>query len=215
MKMFAENSIRFDSSGVFIRLIGEEIKLIFMIPKEFFSFSCKYSVLVKSRSFCFVMKFVIIFVAIFEASFGSLPCMTKLGLIGNCKPITKCEYLTDLLNLGDFSDLTSCDFDGSVGVFCCPVIHKNALNSSNLSQSCQKLVDLKERLTPNLTSYNEKSSKISIGELPHMVQVMFPEKGFVGAGALISEKFVLTSAHVVFVRLSLPFVRLGKVIEGN
>lgn len=160
------------------------------------------------------MKVFVFFVGICATTFASQPCTTKLGLIGSCKPITDCEYITDLLNLEDFSDLTPCDFDGSVGVFCCPLQHKNA-TISHLSQSCQKLVDLKERLTPNLISYNENSSKISIGELPHMVQVMFPQKGFVGAGVLISEKFVLAAAHIVFNRLSLPFVRLGKVNEGN
>lgn len=142
------------------------------------------------------------------------PCMTKLGLAGTCRPITECESLTELLNVGDLTDLTPCEFDGSVGFFCCPLQPKNS-PSSTLSRSCLKLVDLKERLTPNLTNYNENSSTVATGELPHMAQVMFSEKGFVGAGALISEKFVLTSAHIVYVRLSMPFVRLGKVIASN
>jgi hypothetical protein len=161
-----------------------------------------------------IFKVFVLFSAIFAVTLGSQPCTTKLGLVGSCKPIIECEYLTDLLNLGDFSDLTSCDFDGSVGVFCCPLQRKTATNS-NLRQSCLKLIKLKEKLKPNLKTYNEVSSIISIGELPHIAQVMFPEKGFVGAGALISEKFVLTSAHVVYVRRNMPFVRLGKVIDSN
>lgn len=212
MKQFSENSIGFNSGDFFIRLIRrKKLKLILWDKKNLFRLVAKVLRWWSVEDICFVMKVFVIFVKICAVAFGLQPCTTKLGLIGSCKPITECEYLTDLLNLGDFSDLTSCDFDGSVGVFCCPLQHKNATNSSNLSQSCQKLVDLKEQLTPNLTSYNENSSTISIGELPHMVQVMFPEKGFVGAGALISEKFVLTSAHVVYVRQSLPFVRLAKV----
>jgi hypothetical protein len=173
-------------------------------------------VLVKS-CVCFIMRsFVgfVNFVASFALVFCSKPCATKLGLSGTCEPITECEYITNLLNLGDLSDLTPCEFDGSVGVFCCPANHKNSTKSS-LSRSCQKLVALKERLTPSLAVYNEKSPTISIGELPFMAQVMFPEKGFVGAGVLVSDKFVLTSAHVVYFRRSIPVVRLGKVVSCN
>lgn len=159
-------------------------------------------------------RFVVLVVlcAVCAVTCGLHPCMTKQGLTGKCRPITECESLTERLNIGDLTDLTPCDFDGSVGFFCCPLQHKNT-SSSSLSQSCLKLVDLKERLTPNLSNYNESTS--ATGELPHMAQVMFSEKGFVGAGALISEKFVLTSAHIVYFRRSLPFVRLGKVIESN
>jgi hypothetical protein len=142
------------------------------------------------------------------------PCTTKLSFDGVCKPITDCLYLMDLLNAGDFGDLTSCDFDGSVGVFCCPSIYSNSTPSS-ISESCQKIIKLKEQLRVNTTSYDQKSSSISTGKFPHMAQVILPGKGFVGAGALISEKFVLTSAHIVFIRRSLPIVRLGKVIKGN
>jgi hypothetical protein len=149
--------------------------------------------------------------ASFAVGLSSKPCTTKLGFVGTCKPITECEYITNLLNLGDLSDLTPCESDGSVGVFCCPATNDNSTKPT-LPKSCQKIIDLKERLTPNLLNYNENSPTISIAELPHMAQVMFPEKGFVGAGVLISEKFVLTSARAVYIRRSMPVVRLGKVI---
>lgn len=145
-----------------------------------------------------------------SSAFGE-PCTTKLGLSGTCKPITECTYVTDLLNSGDITDLTPCDFDGTVGVFCCPTDYSNS-TSSQLCKSCLKLMTLKDQLMPSMSNYNEKSSTISVGELPHMAQVMFPEKGFVGSGALISERFVLTAAHIVYTRRSLPTVRLGKVI---
>lgn len=141
---------------------------------------------------------------------GSKPCTTKLGHEGTCEPITECEYITNLLDLGDLTDLTPCESDGSVGVFCCPMSHQN-INKKTLTKSCRKIIDLKQRLKPNRVSYNVNSPTSSIAELPHMAQVMFPEKGFVGAGVLVSEKFVLTSAHVVYSRRSMPIVRLGKV----
>lgn len=137
-------------------------------------------------------------------------CTTKSGLVGTCKSITDCLYLTDMLNAGDLNDLTSCDLDGTVGVFCCPLNQASAIQPT-LSESCRKILDLKQQLLPNLIDYGARSSETSTRELPFMVQVMFPEKGFVAAGALISEKFVLTSARAVFVRRSMPIVRLGKV----
>lgn len=137
-------------------------------------------------------------------------CATKSGLVGTCEPITDCLYLTEMLNAGDFSDLTSCDLDGTVGVFCCPTNQTNSPQST-LSESCRKILELKQQLLPNFVEYDTTSSVSSIRELPFMAQVVFPKKGFVGAGALISEKFVLTSARVVFVRRSMPIVRLGRV----
>lgn len=137
-------------------------------------------------------------------------CVMKLGLVGVCKPITVCLYLTEMLNAGDFSDLTPCDLDGTVGVFCCPTSQTNATQLT-LSETCQKIMDLKQQLQPNFVDYDAMSSVSTIRELPFMAQIMFIEKGFVGAGALISEKFVLTSARVVFVRRSMPIVRLGRV----
>lgn len=137
-------------------------------------------------------------------------CATKSGLVGVCKPITDCLYLTEMLNAGDFSDLTSCDLDGTVGVFCCPTNQINATQMV-LSASCQKILEMKQQLLPNFVEYDAMSLISSIQELPFMAQIMFPEKGFVGAGALISEKFVLTSARVVFVHRSMPIVRLGRV----
>lgn len=162
--------------------------------------------------FLFIMKNFVGFVIFVTSSvtFASKLCTTKLGLSGTCQPITDCDYLTSLLNLGDFSDLTPCESDGSVGVFCCPLNHDISTEPA-FCKSCQKIIDLKERLSPNLKTYNENSTKISTAELPHMAQVIFPEKGFVGAGVLISEKFVLTSANVVYTRRSIPVVRLGKV----
>lgn len=137
-------------------------------------------------------------------------CATKSGLVGVCKPITDCFYLTEMLNAGDFSDLTSCDLGGTVGVFCCPTIQTNTTHT-NFSESCRKILQLRQQLLPNFVDYDATSSVPSIQELPFMAQVMFPKKGFVGAGALISEKFVLTSARVIFVRQSMPIVRLGRV----
>lgn len=157
-----------------------------------------------------IIKHFVIVCILISSAFGD-PCTTKLGFSGTCKPITECSYVTDLLNSGDFADLSPCDFDGTVGVFCCPTDHSNR-KSSHLNKSCRKLINLKEQLMPNIVSYHEKSSIISVGELPHMAQVMFPEKGFVGSGALVSERFVLTAAHIVYTRRSLPTVRLGKVI---
>lgn len=142
------------------------------------------------------------------------PCITNLGLNGTCMPITDCRYVTDQLNAGDLRDLTPCETDGTVGIFCCPTDVK--VNSEiKFSESCKQIITLKDQLNPKMTKYRENVSNISTGELPFMVQVHFPNKGLVGAGALISEKFVLTSAHIVYVRLSMPFVRLGKVININ
>lgn len=146
---------------------------------------------------------------------SEVPCSTKLGFRGSCLPITDCPYVTELFKSDDLNDLTPCESDGSVGYFCCPSRNSSSSTPSFLSESCRKMLKMKEQLTPNITSYDEKSLTVSIGELPHMVQVMFPEKGFVGAGVLISEKFALTSAHVVYVRRSMPIIRLGKVIIVN
>lgn len=143
------------------------------------------------------------------------PCVTKSGLVGTCKPITQCLFITDLLNEGNFGDLTACDVhDGSVGIFCCPMNNTNKSNS-NINESCLKILNLKEQLAPKVTQYDGKSSRVTVGELPFMAQIFFPEKGFVGSGALISEKFVVSAAHVVYVRRSLPIVRLGKVIASQ
>lgn len=142
----------------------------------------------------------------------NVPCSTKKGFIGTCRPITDCDYISDQLeNNGDFTDLTPCSSNGTVGIFCCP---ENP-SSEAPGESCRKIIKLKQQLLPNITSYNKQSKTVATSELPFMVQVMFPEKGFVGAGVLISEKFVLSSAHIVFIRQSMPTVRIGKVWQLN
>lgn len=128
-------------------------------------------------------------------------CTTKHGVLGSCRPITDCLYDNDV---GSLNDLTPCDKVGEVGIFCCI-----DSSSRNYSKLCEKAMNLRKDL--NISSYNEESSTITVGQLPHMAAVYFHEKGFVGAGVLLNEKFVLTSAHTVYVRRSLPFVRLGKV----
>lgn len=150
-----------------------------------------------------IIEILLLFCAFVKCS-SSTGCVTKFGVVGTCKAITECESILDNLN-----DLSPCDFDGSIGIFCCP----NSLNPmhENITKSCRKNLKMREQLQPNIVNYDKDSMTSSISELPHMVQVIFSEKGFVGAGVLLSENFVLTSAHIIYVRTSMPVVRLGKV----
>jgi len=158
------------------------------------------------------MKFVLAIIAFqVVTTAAKQACTTKAGQSGVCESISDCPFLLDLLNSGDLSDLTTCDSDGSVGIFCCP--QTNFTQIAN-SKSCQRIVDLRDQLKPELSEYKSNSTTASVGEVPFVAQIFLAEKGFVGVGALISERFVLTAAHVVYRRLSLPSVRLGKVIKA-
>ena len=160
-----------------------------------------------------IVKVFVILVAKVSLTLAS-SCTTKSGLVGICKPITECFYLTELLSAsGDFSDLTPCNSNGTVGVFCCPLNHLS-VNHSVLSKPCQRIMELNDSLKPSIVRLT-KSTLVSFGELPFIAQIIFPEKGFVGTGALVSEKFVLTAAHVVYIRKSMPTVRLGKVRNNS
>lgn len=208
--VFTDFSIGFNS-GTFSaqRRAEKDTKLTFISRNSFsliVSFVRGRSGLV--RQWMASLRRLVLVNAILSFAFAK-PCTTKLGLSGTCESITECDYAMGLLNSGDISDLTSCDFDGTVGVFCCPKDYSNS--TSHLNKSCQKLLNLKDQLLPNIVPHSENSTMISVGEFPHMAQVMLPERGFVGSGALVSEKFVLTAAHIVYARRSLPTVRLGKV----
>lgn len=153
---------------------------------------------------------VIIFVLCVRTSTASASaCITKSGVIGTCKVITECEAITENLNSGDFGDLTPCEFTGSIGIFCCPSIAPQI--HSQLTNSCQKIHRMREQLRPSIAKYDKNSAFSSVNELSFMAQIFLPQKGFVGSGVLISESFVLTSAHIVYARRSMPHVRLGKV----
>lgn len=149
---------------------------------------------------------------------ASSKCTTKSGSDGNCKPIIDCLNLLNDSD-GDFADLTPCTSSdvGIIGEFCCPLTRSNiSSRDSYLSESCRKLVQLKEQLNPKLIDFGMNSMPssvgVKVGELPFMAQIIeSDESKYLGAGALISEKFVLTSAHIVFGLQKLPTVRLGKV----
>lgn len=170
---------------------------------------------------------LIVFIAIqFQLKFTiadfSSSCKTKSGSDGICKPISECSILRDLLSNSntDLFDLTPCiiskrDRIGIIGEFCCPLTKpsNNSSQDSYLSESCRKLVELKEQLKPKLIDFSKNSMSavgVKAGELPFIAQIILDET-FLGAGALVSEKFVLTSAHIVHALQSLPTIKLGKV----
>jgi hypothetical protein len=151
-----------------------------------------------------------------------IKCNTKSGSDGICKPISECSFLKELLSNSesDLFDLTPCietkkDRFGIIGEFCCPLTKpsNNSSQDSYLSKSCCKLVKLKEQLKPKLIDFGEHSMSevgVKAGKLPFIAQIILDET-FLGTGALVSEKFVLTSAHIVYALQTLPTIKLGKV----
>ena len=146
-----------------------------------------------------------IFLGIFKLSSAlNESCTLKSGIVGTCKPITECDVILTALYSHALSHLQSCKFTGEIGIYCCPI--SSSKISSKLTHSCQKIIKTKEVLRINSTKYDRESSMF-----PFMTQIFISDKGFVGSGVLLSEKFVLTSAHAVYVRRSMPIVRLGMV----
>ncbi|KAG5683201.1 hypothetical protein PVAND_012497 [Polypedilum vanderplanki] len=163
-----------------------------------------------------MMKIILVFmlcVKIFHCSVINLHCITKTGHEGTCKSITDCEAFNQNLNEDDINDMSPCDFDGSIGIYCCPNFVHPLL--PQLTKSCNKTLRIKDQMKPHFADFNENSKISSINELPFMVQVMLLEKGFVGSGVLINEKFVLTSAHAVYFRKSMPICRFGKTTRDD
>lgn len=141
-------------------------------------------------------------------------CVTKLGVKGTCKPISDClSLIAQLKSYEGLDDLSSCASDNNDSLFCCPSTYLPA-KFSRSNKLCDNIEKLRYQLMPNIPVYNKNSSSISIGELPFIAQVIFPERGFVGVGVLISSNFLLTSAHILLHRRSMPIIRLGKVIRS-
>ena len=146
-----------------------------------------------------------IFLGIFKLCLAvNKTCILKSQAVGICMPITECDIILETLSSGDLSYLQSCQFTGEIGIYCCP-LHSSETVIPKLAPLCQKSIQIEKKLRINNTEVS------SIAELSFMVQILLREKDFVSAGVLLSEKFVLTSAHTVYVRRSMPIVRLGKV----
>ncbi|CAG9802236.1 unnamed protein product [Chironomus riparius] len=129
-------------------------------------------------------------------------CILKSRTVGICKPIIKCDVILETLTSGDLSYLQSCQTKGEIGIYCCP-LHLSK-SGPKLSPLCQKSIQIKENLRINSTEISSNA------ELPFLVQILSSDKDFIGCGVLLSKKFVLTSAHAVYVRRTMPIVRFGK-----
>lgn len=159
-----------------------------------------------------LLLYLINFLSLF--SFASL-CSTKSGKQGTCKPISEClSIITQFESYEGFSDLTPCNSKSNDRQFCCPPTNKNS-NSSEFNKLCENVKKLKRQLNPKIRAYNKNTTSVATGELPFIAQIIFSKRGIVGLGVLISETFVLTSAHILCRKRDKPIVRLGKVIKLN